>query len=117
MKRMTEPELEKDLVAQCQRSAERMGAFLAVVGQRKAKGSGTTLGFPDLVLMCNRQVVLIECKRTKSATHPQGTLNLGQTAFIAMALEHGVEVETIRTVRDFEYLVNNCRRPRGVVRK
>ena len=104
MKRM-HSDLEKDLVQQCKDSAKAMNAFLAVVGQYKAKHSGTTLGFPDLVLICSGKVVLIETKRATG-----GVLSLGQHAFIAMALEQGVEVEVIDKVQDFEALVNRCRR-------
>jgi predicted ATPase len=102
--------LERDLVADCQRSAEAMNAFLAVIGQRKARGSGTTRGVPDLLLLCAGKVVLIEVKRPKTAEHPRGYLSLGQSAFIARAAEMGVEVEVIETVREFEALVNGCRR-------
>jgi predicted ATPase len=102
--------LERDLVADCQRSAEAMNAFLAVIGQRKARGSGTTRGVPDLLLLCAGKVVLIEVKRPKTAEHPRGFLSLGQSAFIARALEMGVQVEVIETVREFEALVNGCRR-------
>ena len=105
-------ELEKDLVEECRKSAEAMNAFLAVVGQRNAKKSGSTLGFPDLVLICNGRIELIECKRTKTADTPKGVLNLGQIAFIGKCLEYGVRVHAIDTVREFEEIVNSCRRPR-----
>jgi hypothetical protein len=102
--------LERDLVADCRRSAEAMNAFLAVVQQHVAKKSGTTRGFPDLVLICAGKVVLIEVKRPKTAEHPRGYLSLGQSAFIARAAEMGVQVEVIDSVEDFEALVNSCRR-------
>ena len=102
--------LERDLVADCRRSAVAMNAFLAEVGQRRAKGSGTTIGYPDLTLICAGRVILIECKRPKTAEHPHGYLSLGQSAFIARALEMGVQVEVIDSVTDFEALVNSCRR-------
>ena len=102
--------LERDLVDQCRESAVAMNAFLAEVGQRRAKGSGTTIGYPDLTLLCAGKVVLIECKRPKTAEHPRGYLSLGQSAFIARALEMGVQVEVIETVREFEQVVNSCRR-------
>jgi len=102
--------LERDLVDQCRESAVAMNAFLAVVQQHVAKKSGTTRGFPDLVLICAGKVVLIECKRPKTAEHPRGYLSLGQSAFIARALEMGVQVEVIETVREFEQVVNSCRR-------
>jgi hypothetical protein len=65
---------------------------------------------PDLLLLCAGKVVLIEVKRPKTAEHPRGFLSLGQSAFIARALEMGVQVEVIESVREFEALVNGCRR-------
>lgn len=106
------PDLERDLVDDCRDAAEAMGAFLAEVGQRRAKGSGTTKGFPDLVLLCCGHTVLIELKRTKTAEHPAGTLNLGQHAFIARAAEQGVAVHVVDDLRGFTDIVNACRRRR-----
>ena len=107
-------EYEKDLVEKCRQSAEHMNAFLAVVGQRNAKKSGSTLGYPDLTLVCAGHVELIEVKRPKTAEHPHGYLSLGQTAFIAACAEQGVAVHVIERVEDFEAVVNSCRRARGV---
>ena len=106
--------LEKELVRECQEVAKALNAFLAVVGQRKAKGSGSTPGFPDLVLLCNGEVVLIEVKRPATADHPKGYLSLGQSAFLAGADEQGVTVHVVDTVEQFTSLINWCRRPRGV---
>jgi hypothetical protein len=108
--------LEKDLVQSCREVAEAMGAFLAVVGQRDSRKSGSTLGFPDLVLICNGEIRLIEMKRGKDEDNPAGHLNLGQHAFIAAALEQGVEVEVVDNLRDFVAVLNGCRRARGVRR-
>lgn len=108
--------LERDLVQECRDAAERMNAFLAVVGQRNARKSGSTLGFPDLVLICAGQIRLIELKRGKDEENPAGYLNLGQHAFIAAALEQGVEVEVVDNRQDFIRLLNSCRRARGVRR-
>lgn len=102
--------LERDLISQCRESAEAMNAFLAMVGQRRAKGSGTTLGFPDLVLICAGRVVLIEAKRPKSDGTPGGEVSLGQQAFMEKAAAQGVTVHAIWTVREFEEIVNSCRR-------
>jgi len=107
---VTDLALERDLVQKCRESAEGMGAMLAEVGQRRAKGSGTTLGFPDLVLLCAGHVELIEVKRTKTADTPRGVLNLGQIVFIERALAQRVVVPVIERVEDFEALVNACRR-------
>ena len=65
--------LERDLVSECHRSAEAMGAMLAVVGQHRAKNSGTTRGFPDMVLLCCGQVRFIETKRPKTAEQFNGS--------------------------------------------
>lgn len=108
--------LEKDLVQDCKDAAERMGAMLAVVGQRRAKGSGTTVGYPDLTLICSGEVVLIEVKRTKDAENGAGTLNMGQIAFIEKAAEQDVGVRVVASLQDFIDCVNWCRRPRGVQR-
>jgi hypothetical protein len=109
--------LEKDLVQECRSVAETFNAFLAVVGQRDSRKSGSTLGFPDLVLICNGQIRLIEMKRGKDAENPAGHLNLGQHAFIAAALEQGVTVEVVDNLNDFVSILNSCRRPRGVQRR
>ena len=103
-------ERESDLVSECTQVAESMGAMLAVVGQRRAKGSGTTIGFPDLVLICAGHVVLIETKRAESPDTPRGTLNMGQQWFIGEAAAQGVTVYVIDNVDDFVALVNMCRR-------
>jgi hypothetical protein len=109
--------LEKDLVGECQEIAKVYNAFLAVVGQRNARKSGSTLGFPDLVLMCAGEIRLIELKRGKDEENPAGHLNLGQHAFIAAALEQGVVVEVVDNVNDFISILNSCRRARGVRRR
>ena len=102
--------LERDLVDDCRDAATHMGAFLAEVGQRRAKGSGTTLGFPDLVLICAGCVKLIELKRTQDAENPRGRLNLGQQAFMERAAEQGVTVHVVDRIEQFVELVNACRR-------
>lgn len=107
----TPEDLEKDLVSDCHASAERMGAYLTHVGQRKAKGAGTTVGFPDLVLICNGQVVLIELKK------PGGYVSLGQQEFIRRAHEQRVKVYVVDRIEDFEALINQCRKPVGVRRR
>ena len=106
------PALERDLVADCREAATAMHAFLAEVGQKRAKNSGTTVGYPDLTLMCNGHTVLIEVKRTKAPGTPKGLLNLGQIAFIERAAEQGVEVRVIETLQQFVDVVNECRKRR-----
>jgi hypothetical protein len=104
---------EAALVDKCRVAAEAMGAFLAVVGQRNARKSGSTLGFPDVVLVCAGQVRLIEMKRPKQTGDSGGCLNVGQAAFIERAAEQGVKVHVVDTLSDFVELVNGCRRRSG----
>ena len=108
---------EAVLVQQCKAVAEACGALLALVGQQKAKGSGTTRGFPDGTLICAGEIRLIEFKRPKTADHPRGYLSLAQSAFIAAALEQGVHVYVVDRVEDFAAIVNGCRHSRGVQRR
>jgi hypothetical protein len=104
--------LEKTLVQQCCEAAEGMGAMVAVVGQRKAKGSGTTSGYPDLTLICSGHTILIELKRPKEKGDSGGVLSLGQQAFIYDAAQQGVTVPVISRLGDFIDLVNWCRKHR-----
>jgi hypothetical protein len=99
--------LERDLVQELRMAAKALGVFLAEVGQRKAKGSGTTIGMPDLVLIANGHTELIEVKRPKL-----GCLSLGQRAFIERASEQGVKVHVVDNLQDFVEVVNGCRRRR-----
>lgn len=103
-------ERESDLVADCAAVAERMGAYLMHVGQRKAKGSGTTVGYPDLPLVCSGHVVLIEVKRLKVEGEPGGRLSVGQEAVITQCASQGVKVHVVDTLPDFIAIVNGCRR-------
>ena len=97
--------LEKDLVGECVKAADAMNCFLAVVGQRNARKSGSTLGFPDAVAFCAGQVRFIEFKQPDT-----GRLNLGQLAFIVRAAEQGVPVYVVQRLADFVDVVNSCRR-------
>jgi hypothetical protein len=107
---------EASLVAECKAVAEALGAFLACVGQQKAKGSGTTKGYPDGTLLCAGHVELIEFKRPKTDEHSCGYVSLGQSAFIARAAEMGVTVHVVDNVNDFVRILNSCRASRGVQR-
>jgi len=103
---MTAPALERDLVQECRTVAKAMNVMLCEVGQYKAKSSGTTTGFPDLVAIVAGRVVLIETKRAKG-----GVLSIGQEAFIARAAEQNVHVFVVDRVEDFVSIANGCRRP------
>ena len=107
---MTQPVLERELVNECRAIAQAMNAYLMEVGQRRAKGSGTTVGFPDLVLVCAGRVQLIEVKRPKTEEHPQGYVSLAQQAVIDKCAEQGVTVHVLHCAEQFVELVNSCRR-------
>lgn len=111
------PELEKDLVAECQQVAEAFGAFVAFVGQRRARNSGTTTGYPDATVICNGVVALCEFKRPATKEHPRGYVSLGQEAFIRRAAEQGVVVHVVDSAQKFAGIINDCRRGRGVRRR
>jgi len=101
---------ERDLVDELREIATGMNACLLEVGQRRAKGSGTTVGFPDLVLVCAGQVQLIEVKRPKTADHPQGYITLGQQAVIERCAEQHVTVHVIDHAQQFVEIINSTRR-------
>ncbi len=103
---------ESDVLDDCREYAKAMGAYLMEVGQRKARGSGTTRGFPDLVLVCAGHVVLIELKRLKVKGESGGRLSIWQEAVIARCAEQGVKVHVVDRIEDFVALVNACRRER-----
>lgn len=98
------PELEKELVRLCHQSARKMGVYLEVAGQRMAKGSGTTVGFPDAFLYCSGKCLPIEFKAEK------GRLSPGQVLAQHKRMDQRVHTWVIRKVEDFEELVNMCRR-------
>jgi len=104
------PELEADLVNRCRETAKAMGVYLMEVGQYNAKRSGTTRGFPDLVLVCAGHVVLIELKRLKVKGVPGGILSLHQEAVITKCADQGVTVHVVDRLEQFVGIVNWCRR-------
>lgn len=98
-------ELEADLVSRCREDAEAMGVYLEVAGQRKAKGSGTTVGFPDAILYAAGHVVPVEFKRAAD-----GRISAGQAAAMLKRERQGVATRVIRTEQEFVALVNACRK-------
>ena len=88
---------ERDLVAACCQRAEDMGANLEVVGQRNAKGSGTTLGAPDLILFASGWTIPIETKRLGRIPSDDGQLSLDQRARIYDRLQQGVQTAVGRS--------------------
>ena len=97
-------ELEADLVNRCREDAEAMGVYLEVAGQRKAKGSGTTVGFPDAILYACGHVVPVEFKR-----FTDGRISQAQAAAIIRRERQGVATRVVRTEDEFVKLVNHLR--------
>ena len=66
---------EDDLVEKIRRALEGLGYEMCVVGQRKAKGSGTTVGYPDLSVRHPRwpvgNVLLLEAKTAEGRLSPE----------------------------------------------
>ena len=98
------PELEADLVNRCREDAEAMGVYLEVAGQRKAKGSGTTVGFPDAILYACGHCVPVEFKRFEG-----GRISQAQAAAVIRRERQGVATRIIRTENEFVALVNHLR--------
>lgn len=110
--------LERDLVAACLAVANAMGVYVEPIGQRKAKGSGTAIGAPDLLVYAGGTCLPCELKRAK---HPDGTpagkLSLGQIVSMERRQEHGVETAVVTSVDEFVRVVNKLRVGRGVRRR
>jgi len=107
MSRSPKPERESDLVAVCRdvlNYTEPPLGYLEVIGQRRAKGAGNSLGAPDAILYCAGQVAVIEFKR------PDGRLSDVQQTARRIRAEHGVETHVIRDLTEFVALVNRLRR-------
>ena len=99
------PDSEAALVSICQGVAKAANVLMEVAGQRKARGSGTSIGFPDAVLYCNGRTAVCEFKRAAD-----GRLSKGQVAAMELRREHGVETYVVRSVDDFVKVVNAMRR-------
>jgi hypothetical protein len=98
---------EKELVAACRdllNYCDPPLGYLEVIGQRRARGSGTSLGAPDAILYCAGQVAVIEFKR------PDGRLRPAQETARRVRAEHGVETHIIRDLTEFTALLNRMRR-------
>ena len=102
--------LERDLVAELRVVAKAMNCMLVEMQQKRAKGSGSTIGLPDLAVLCNGKTVWIETKRAHVKGEGHGCLTVGQVAFIERAAEQGVRVFVVDCVQDFVSVVNGCRR-------
>ena len=97
----TDPDLESTLVLNCQRLLRDYcgSAYMEVIGQRKAKGSGTTVGAPDAVLYRKGQVFIIEFK---SRT---GRLSRGQELAIHCRWAELVPTYVVSTEQEFADLL------------
>ena len=106
--------LERDLVDDLREVAKAMNVMLVEMGQRNARGSGSTVGLPDLAVLCAGKTAWIETKRAHVPGEGHGCLSIGQSAFIERAAEYGVKVHVIDNERAFVELVNDMRRPTWV---
>lgn len=102
---------EAALVDSIRAACKAMGVMLVEIGQRRAKGSGTTVGCPDLAVLVNGRTIWVETKR-----HSGGRLSLGQQVFAEQALSHGVAVFVVDRLEDFVRIVNAARMASGVER-
>ena len=110
--------LERDLVAECLVVAKAMGIYVEVVGQRRARGSGTSIGVADMLVYAGGQVLPVELKRAKNHDGtPAGKLSIGQIVAIERRQEAGVRTAVVTTVEEFVAEVNGLRRGRGVRRR
>ena len=96
---------ERDLVADCLLAALAANCLLEVIGQRKARGSGTTVGAPDALLYCAGHMVPIEFKRAAD-----GRLSKGQVWQMELRRRQGIETRIVRSLVEFVDVVNECRR-------
>ena len=101
---------EAALVDEIRVIAKAMNVHLVEIGQRRAKGSGTTVGVPDLAVNCAGKTVWIETKRAHRPGEGHGCLSIGQEAFIAKASDQGVHVFVVDDAQQFVDIVNACRR-------
>ena len=99
MRKMTtkDERLESEVVANCKRWLNdfHMG-YMEVAGQRKAKGSGSTLGFPDAVVYSKGRVFIVEFKRPSG-----GRLSNDQRIAIAAREAEGIKTHVICNEQEF----------------
>lgn len=107
--------LESSLVADILAAAERMGLYCEQLGQRKAKGSGTTTGAPDLILYGNGRMVPLEVKRPKTDGTRAGRFSLDQLVAAENRRHRGVETYAPSTLEHAVSLMNWIRCGTGPV--
>ena len=103
LRRLTDPDNEHDVIDECREVAHRAGVVLEEVGQRKAKGSGTTIGFPDLCLSVAGWYVPLEGKFKAEVSEAQYLLAVWKR-------EHGVDTARITSGQDLADVIGFCRR-------
>jgi hypothetical protein len=99
-----EPKLEKKIVAECVTVVAQMGAEMELVGQLKAKGSGTTRGVTDGLLHCAGWTLNVEFKQ------PGKNLDPDQVDQMVKRLAQGVPTYVVRDKMEMVELINACRR-------
>ena len=89
-----------------------MNVYCEVIGQRRAKGSGTTQGAPDMLVYVAGRALPVEFKRALDrVTHtPCGKLSYDQIVAIERRAAQGVETHVVDSLDDFVRLVNEARR-------
>ena len=94
---MTDDRLEAEVVNNCKTWLNdfHMG-YMEVIGQRRAKGAGTTVGAPDAIVYSRGRVFIVEFKRPNG-----GRLDNGQELAIACRLAEGVETYVISNEQEF----------------
>ncbi len=108
-------EIESELVADCVRVAEAMGAVLERVGQYRADKAGQDRGMPDAFLYAGGKCLPIEMKRPKQTDTRQGRCSLDQIVAAERRRKCGVETYVIDTLEAFVCLVNWARCGTGKV--
>jgi hypothetical protein len=92
---------EKDVIQQCREVAKRCGCVLEEVGQRRPKGSGTSIGFPDLTLAVAGWWVPIEGKHKAEPSE-------GQIIAARWRLEEGVDTARVTSGQDLSDVIGFC---------
>ena len=108
----TDERLEAAVVANCQRLVnDWYGSavprpYMEVIQQRRAKGSGSTIGAPDAVLYHRGRPWIIEFKRPHG-----GRLDNGQVLAIRCRLAAGVDTYVVSNEQEFADLLSGRLRP------
>ena len=100
---LTDPDNEHDVIQECRQVAKAAGVVLEEIGQRRAKGSGTTIGFPDLCLSVAGWYVPLEGKFKAEVSEAQYLLAVWKR-------EQGVDTARITSGQDLADVIGFCRR-------